>query len=159
MYKKFQPYVSLIIWIVLLIFIGSSLGSLTKSEVNTWYQALNRSPFTPPNFVFPIAWTILYGIIGICCWIIWRASSFPRLPLIRSLYVIQLVLNWSWTPLFFRYHLSGLSLLVLIVMDALVGMLIYLSYSKLKPISILMMPYLLWILFATYLNFYIWHYN
>lgn len=151
-----KTYLSLIIWTLSLITIGGAIGSLTKPEISSWYSTLNRSPLTPPNYVFPVAWTILYGIIGACGWLIWRSKTFPKLTAIKTLYVIQLILNWSWTPLFFHYHLTGLSLVVLIAMDILVGMLILLAYRKMKAVSLLMMPYLLWILFATYLNFYIW---
>ena len=150
-----KKYFSLIIWIVLLITIGGVIGSLTKPEISTWYGALNRSPLTPPNYVFPIVWTILYGIIGICGWLIWRESSFPGIKRIKTLYWAQLLLNWSWTPLFFHYHLTGLSMLVLSAMDILVGILMWLAYPKIKSVSLLMMPYFLWILFASYLNFYI----
>jgi benzodiazapine receptor len=156
---KNKTHLSLIIWIVALIAISSIIGSLTKPEISTWYSTLNRSTLTPPNYVFPIAWTILYGIIGVCGWLIWRASQFPKLSVIKTLYVTQLILNWSWTPLFFHYHLTGFSLVVLGVMDILVWTLIWLAYWKMRAVSMLMIPYLLWILFASYLNFYIWHYN
>ncbi|MCE2992463.1 MAG: tryptophan-rich sensory protein [Candidatus Jidaibacter sp.] len=159
MNQSTKPHISLIIWIVLLIAIGGGIGSLTKPEISTWYTTLNRSNLTPPNYVFPVAWTILYGIIGACGWVIWRESSFPRLSIIKTLYVTQLILNWSWTPLFFGFHFTGLSLVVLGTMDILVFALICLAYRKMKAISLLMIPYLSWILFATYLNFYIWQYN
>lgn len=154
-----KNHLSLIIWIVALITIGGVIGSLTKSEISSWYSTLNRSPVTPPNYIFPIAWTILYGMIGACGWLIWRASIFPKLSIIKTLYVAQLILNWSWTPLFFHYHLTGLSLIVLIAMDILVGTIIWLAYQKMRAVSLLLIPYLSWILFATYLNFYIWQYN
>ncbi len=154
-----KNHLSLIIWIVALIAIGGVIGSLTKPEISAWYSALNRSTLTPPNYVFPIAWTILYGIIGACGWLIWCAQAFPKLSVIKTLYVAQLILNWSWTPLFFHYHLTGLSLVVLIAMDILVGTIIYLTYPKIRAVSLLMIPYLSWILFASYLNFYIWQYN
>ena len=150
---------SLIIWIMALIVIGGIIGSLTKPEISTWYSALNRSTLTPPNYVFPIAWTILYGIIGACGWLIWGASSFPKLRVIKTLYVIQLILNWSWTPLFFHYHLTGLSIVFLGLMDILVGTITWLAYQKMRAVSLLMIPYLSWILFASYLNFYIWWYS
>ncbi len=156
---KSKKYISCVIWIIALIAIGSIIGSLTKSEVNTWYSNLNRSPLTPPNYVFPIAWTILYGMIGFCGWFIWRAPSYLKLEQIKILYIIQLILNWCWMPLFFRYHLTGLSLLNIIIMDFAVSLLIYLAHAKLKSVSLLMTPYLLWILFATHLNYYIWQYN
>ena len=154
-----KNYLSLIIWIVALIAIGGVIGSLTKPEISTWYSALNRSTLTPPNYVFPVAWTILYGIIGACGWFIWRSQAFPKLNAIKTLYVTQLILNWSWTPLFFHYHFTGLSLVVLGAMDILICALICLAYRKIKVVSLLMIPYLSWILFASYLNFYIWQYN
>lgn len=150
---------SLIIWIVAVIAIGGVIGSLTKPEISTWYSTLHRSTLTPPNYLFPVAWTILYGIIGACGWLIWRASVFPKLSIIKTLYVAQLILNWSWTPLFFHYHLTGLSLVVLVVMDILVCALICIAYRRMRAVSLLLIPYLSWILFASYLNFYIWHYN
>lgn len=154
-----KSHLSLIIWTFALIAIGSVIGSLTKPEISSWYSTLNRSTLTPPNYVFPVAWTILYGIIGACGWLIWRKSQFPRLSVIKTLYVTQLILNWSWTPLFFHYHLTGLSLVVLGLMDILVVTIIWLAYKKMRALSLLMIPYLSWILFATYLNFYIWQYN
>ena len=154
-----KPLSSLIIWIVALIAIGGVIGSLTKPEISTWYSTLNRSTLTPPNYVFPIAWTILYGIIGICGWLIWREPSFRKLSVIKTLYLTQLILNWSWTPLFFGFHLTGLSLVVLVAMNILVCAFICLSYQKMKAVSLLMIPYLSWIVFASYLNFYIWQYN
>jgi translocator protein len=157
--KKNKIYFSLLLWIVALILIGSIIGSLTKPEINNWYSTLNRSPLTPANYVFPVAWTILYGAIGASGWLIWHTKSFSKLFLIKTLYVIQLILNWSWTPLFFHYHLTGLSLLILGSMDILVGILIWLAYPKIRTASALMIPYFLWILFATHLNFYIWQYN
>jgi len=154
-----KHYLSLLSWIAALIAIGALIGALTKPEISTWYSALNRSALTPPNYVFPVAWTILYGIIGACGWLTWRAPSSQQLEVVRALYVVQLILNWSWTPLFFHYHLTGLSLAVLGAMDVLVGTLIWLAYRKVRSVSLLMIPYLLWIIFASYLNFYIWWHN
>jgi benzodiazapine receptor len=154
-----KNHLSLVIWIVALIAIGGVIGSLTKPEISTWYSTLNRASLTPPNYVFPVAWTILYGMIGACGWLIWCKPPFPKISVIKTLYVTQLILNWSWTPLFFHYHLTGLSLVVLWAMDILVGAIIWLAYGKMRAVSLLMMPYLFWILFATYLTFYIWQYN
>ncbi|PPE03402.1 TspO/MBR family protein [Holospora curviuscula] len=154
-----KSHLSLIIWIAALIAIGGVIGSLTKPEISTWYSILHRSSLTPPNYVFPIAWTILYGIIGACGWLIWRPQALPKLSVIKTLYVTQLILNWSWTPFFFSYHLTGFSLVVLVAMDILVVTLIFLAYRKMRAVSLLMIPYLSWILFASYLNFYIWWCN
>jgi tryptophan-rich sensory protein len=157
--KANKTYLSLIIWIVALIAAGGAIGSLTKTEINSWYNMLIRSPLTPENYVFPIAWTILYAMLGSCGWLIWRKQPFPELNIIKSLYVLGLILNWSWTPLFFYYNLTLFSLIVLVAMDIMVGWIIYLTYTTIRTVSLLMIPYLLWILFASYLNLYIWLYN
>ena len=128
---------SLIIWIVALIAIGGVIGSLTKPEISTWYSTLHRSTLTPSNYVFPVAWTILYGIIGACGWLIWRSQAFPKLSVTKALYVTQLILNWSWTPLFFHYHLTGLALVVLGLMDILVVTLIWLGAQNLGSVHLI----------------------
>lgn len=149
---------SLIIWITSIILCGDFIGSLTKPEA-LWYGSLKRSSLTPPSYVFPFAWNILYFIIGVCGSIIWQVPSFSKLRIIKILFVIQLILNLSWTPLFFYYHLSGVSLLVLYIMDIFVLSIIVLTYKKIRFVSLLITPYFLWILFASYLNFYIWQHN
>lgn len=159
MKNSYQNYLSLLIWIVSIVLIGSLIGSLTKNEINTWYSTLNRSTITPPNYLFPIAWTFLYTLIATCGWIIWRTPWFDGLQLTKILYTTQLILNWSWTPLFFHYHLTEYSLMSLLLMDIVVSTIIYSVYSKLRLVSLFMIPYLLWLVFATYLNFYIWQYN
>ena len=154
-----KNYLSLFVWIISLNVISSLTSSLTQSETRDWYGVINRSSLTPPNYLFPIVWTILYCAIGVSGWFIWRLGSFYYTRLIKILYMTQLILNWSWSPLFFYYHLTGIAFFVLICMDILVAALIWISYSRLKPVSILTIPYWIWILFATYLNFYIWWYN
>ena len=154
-----KNYLSLILWIAALIALGSVIGAFTTPEIRTWYSTLNRSPLTPPNHVFPIAWTLLYGAIGACGWLIWRTQSFPQLRAIKILYLLQLVLNWSWAPLFFNAHCTGLALLVLGGMDILVSIIILLTYQRIRFVALLMIPYFLWILFASYLTFYIWQHN
>lgn len=138
--------------------IGFFIGSLTKPEISGWYSYLKISPMTPPNYVFSIVWSFLYSTIGLCGWLIWSNEVFDQ-GFIKALYVLQLILNWCWMPLFFGYHLIGLALFVLFCMDFFLGAIIYLSYKKIRLVSWLLLPYFFWILFATYLNFYIFIYN
>ena len=156
---KIKSYVSLIIWITLLILVGSIIGFFTKSSVDTWYKTLNRSPLTPPNYLFSIAWSTLYAMIGTSGWMIWRSESLPELKPIKTLYISQLILNWLWTPIFFTYHFVGISLICLCCLTMLVILLIIKSYEKFTLCSLLLVPYLLWLLFAIHLNFYIWQHN
>jgi len=159
MRAKIKKYIKLTIWIISLILIGSFIGNSTKSSIDTWYQALNRSPLTPPNYVFGIAWSILYALIAFSGWLIWEAKNCYDLKLIKNLYISQLILNWSWPPLFFSYQLIGISLICLVMIVLLVAILVFKTYKNMTTASLLLVPYLLWLLFAGYLNFYIWQYN
>jgi benzodiazapine receptor len=156
---KKTKFFSLIIWITILILMSSLIGFITKPEISTWYNNLNRSPITAPNYLFPIVWTILYSMIAISGWLLWSSQKFEKLKIIKRLYIIQLFLNWSWSPFFFHYHFISLSLLILMIMDLLVTTIILLAFSRIRLVAILMIPYLSWIVFATYLNFYIWQNN
>ena len=152
-------YIKLIAWVISLLLIGSILGAITKSSIDTWYLTLHHSLLTPPNYVFGIAWSILYAMIAVSGFLIWDAKTSPELKLIKRVYASQLLLNWSWTPLFFSYHFTGIALIVLMMMVALVAILIVKTYNNLMTVSFLLIPYLLWLLFASHLNLYIWQYN
>ena len=104
-------------------------------------------------------WNILYTLIAISGWLMFNSKPFSNLNIIKILYIIQLLLNWAWSPLFFSYHLLGVAMIVILLMDIFVASIVFLAYEKLKLVSILMLPYLLWILFATYLSFYIFKNN
>lgn len=151
-----KKYLSLFAWIAALLLIGSGIGLLTKSNIDPWYMSLNRSPLSPPNYVFGIAWSILYTMIAISGWLIWQANDFNNLAVIKRAYLVQLILNWSWTPLFFYYHLPGAALGIISALIVLITVIIALSFRYLKTAALLLSPYLLWSLFAWYLNFYIW---
>ncbi len=153
-----KNYRALILWVVGLIVIGALIGNLTKNDINAWYVALNKSPLTPADYIFGIVWSILYAIIGISGWFIWQNKS-KLVRSVKKLYIAQLFLNWSWTPLFFTYHLTGTAFFCILLLVLLVGIIIFKTYKMLRIVSLLLVPYLLWLLFAAYLNFYIWHYN
>ncbi|MDC3181303.1 tryptophan-rich sensory protein [Gammaproteobacteria bacterium] len=152
-------YLRLVIWIFTLLIISSLIGSLTNSGIESWYQTLNQSPLTPPNFVFGIVWSILYAMIATSGWLIWEAKPSPNLKVVKRLYLAQLVLNWLWSPVFFLFHFTGVSLALLALIIALVTVLMIKSYSNSIPASLLLLPYLVWLIFAAHLNVYIWIYN
>ena len=122
-----KKYFSLWAWIFSLIFIGSMIGMMTASQIPNWYNHLARSSLTPPDYVFGIAWTILYAMIGYCGWLIWQTPDFSDLKQIKVLFILQLLFNWAWTPLFFKMHFITLALICLILIIVLVSTLIYLS--------------------------------
>ncbi len=146
-------------WIISLILIGSIIGSLTKPHINDWYQTLSRSPLTPPNYLFGIAWSILYAMIAVSGFLIWELKPCSKHKGKKGIYIAQIILNWSWTPLFFHYHLLGAASICLAAIIMLVTTLILKTYKDSPTAAILLVPYLLWLLFAMHLNFYIWQYN
>ncbi len=154
-----NKFISLALWVITIMGIGSYLGSFTKAEIDTWYIFLVKSPLTPPNFVFGIAWSILYFFLGISGWSIWQAEKVTNLKLLKSIYTLQMVLNWIWTPVFFTYHMLGCALIILIIMILLVIAMMIMTYSKLNLVFKLMIPYLAWLTFASHLNFYAYWFN
>jgi benzodiazapine receptor len=148
-----QKYITLSLWVMVLVLLGSGMGVWTGSDVSLWYEGLNRSVLTPPNVVFPVVWTVLYALMGVCGWLIWGAVRTQK---VKVLYMLQLVLNWMWTPIFFHYHWVGGALVVVMLLALTIGTLMVVAH---KSVSVLMIPYLGWVLFAAYLNVYIWLYN
>lgn len=156
--KNLKSFLSLILWISSFVLIGYLLGNATKAGVDTWYQTLNRSSLTPPDYVFGIVWTILYVMIAVSGWSIWQ-REYQETALLKKLFASQMILNWSWTPLFFTYHFIGAALACILLITILVLLVTLKAYKNLKLVSFLFAPYLGWVLFATYLNFYIWQHN
>jgi benzodiazapine receptor len=129
------------------------ISFFSMDKIDSWYQNLNKSSLTPPGYVFGIAWTILYILMSISVWIIWNKEKEITFPI--QLYIIQLILNFAWSPLFFKYHLIYESQILLLFTWMLVFIMIILFYSIDKTAGILLIPYLIWLSFALYLNNYI----
>jgi benzodiazapine receptor len=120
--------------------------------MNTWYQELTRPYLTPPNWVFGPAWTILYIMIAISIIVYYQASGKQQVLLTTAVLVVHLVANFSWTPLFFGAQNPLLALLYIIVLYVTLLALIYLFWQASTVASVLLIPYVLWVSFATYLN-------
>ena len=144
------------IWVCVLLAVSTFIGYVTRPAIGGWYSEIVRSDLTPPSYVFGIAWTILYCFIGAAGWLLWQQANVTVL---KTLFLVQIILNWLWSPLFFLMHLAGWSLIVIVLLIVLVGVLIYKGYSTSRFFVLLMAPYWLWLLFALYLNAYIYHYN
>ncbi len=121
---------------------------------SNWYKSLNQSPLTPPGWVFPIAWTILYALI-IASGVVFLTNGGT----IRSVgflyYCAAWILNLSWSQIFFRYQRPDLSFVVILGMLAFIALNIRAFYPVSHLAAYLLVPYLAWVSFATYLNGYI----
>ncbi|AAU26318.1 tryptophan rich sensory protein TspO [Legionella pneumophila subsp. pneumophila str. Philadelphia 1] len=132
---------------------------LTQANIPSWYEGLNKSGLTPPGPVFSIVWSILYALLAIVGWVLWCSRNESEMRSVFYLYSVQMLMNWAWTPLFFVLHWTGLSFLWILVMAGLTGLLMFSQTNKKKSLAILLLPYLIWLLFAAYLNGVIWLLN
>lgn len=135
------------------------LGSTsTIQNVDGWYAEAAKAPWSPPNEVFGPVWTVLYILMAVAAWLVWRERSRRPVRGPLTLYVVQLVLNALWTPVFFGlYPLVGPAALwvafaIILALDVLV-LLTLLRFRTVRPVAgWLLVPYLAWVLFATSLN-------
>ena len=123
-----------------------------ESTDKPWYKSLNKSKLTPPDYVFPIVWTILYLMI-ITSFVIYLSGNKTTLGII--LFCIQMALNLSWSPVFFKFKKPKIALVIVGLMwISILGTII--SFNLTNPLaSYLLIPYLVWVSLATYLNYYI----
>lgn len=121
------------------------------------YNDLTKPAVSPPTILFPIAWTIIYLLIGISYTLLKEKGKLSKE--IKKLYYGQLIFNYLWTFIFFVFELRLLSVLWIIVLDVLVICMISQFYKQNKLSGILLIPYVLWLLFATYLNLSIYFLN
>ena len=121
------------------------------------YNDLIKPPLSPPGIVFPIAWTIIYLLIGISYTLLKEKGQVAKKT--KQLYYSQLIFNYLWTFIFFVFKLRLLSVLWIIILDVLVIIMTYQFYKQNKLSGILLIPYILWLIFATYLNISIYFLN
>jgi tryptophan-rich sensory protein len=133
-------------------------GILTNLSVTTWYPSLHKPSWTPSGAAIGAVWTVLYTVMGIAAWIVWRAGSGGRaLPL--TLYGLQLVLNAGWSALFFALRSPGLAFVEIGVLWIAVLATAGAFWRVSKLACVLMAPYLIWVTFAAVLNAMIWQMN
>jgi tryptophan-rich sensory protein len=121
--------------------------------MNSWYEALNKPPLTPPNWIFSPVWTVLYVMIAVSIILYYRTPSKQHPIMTTAVLLIHLLTNIIWTFLFFRLKSPGSALIDIIILDISLIFLILWFWKARPSAGILLIPYLLWILFATYLNF------
>jgi benzodiazapine receptor len=135
------------------------LGAIfTASSVRSWYQTLDKPSWNPPDWLFGPAWTILYVLMGIACFLIWKSNS-PDKKRLLTFYGLQLFINGIWSPAFFGLQNPLLGLVIIIPLWALILVCVLQFRKASEAASFLMIPYLLWVTFATSLNAAIWWMN
>lgn len=136
------------------------VGSLvTATSVGTWYQGLHKAPFNPPDKVFSPVWIILYFLMAVAGWRVWRIGNSAAERLALAVFAAQLALNMLWSVLFFGYQRIDLALAEMLVLLATVIVATVLFWRIDRPAGVLLAPYALWLVFATILTVYIWRLN
>jgi len=152
---KIKNKSTLIISILIPILVGT-LSSLFSGNMST--SMFNKPSFSPPSFLFPIVWTILYILMGISSYIIYSSDNQDKRKALK-IYAVQLFFNFFWSILFFGFSQFLLAFVWLITLIIIIIMMIYQFYIIEPLAAYLQIPYLLWCLFAAYLNFMIYRLN
>lgn len=151
-----KPYA---FWIILTEAVGGLSGWLTRKGAKTYNMTITKPPLTPPSIVFPIVWGILFALMGIGAARIYLAPASGNRSRSLLLFLVQLAVNFFWSIIFFNLQAFGFALMWLILLWVLILWMIC-SFREVNKISAwLQIPYLLWVTFATYLNFGVWQLN
>ena len=153
-----------IFWLFFFIFLclifGNGLGGyFTFISVETWYQTLNKPSFNPPDWIFGPVWTILYILMGIAVWLIWKSEPSKNRSIGIGIFWLQLFFNVLWTYLFFGIQRIDLGFFEIIFLIFLIftNTIYFLKINKMA--GCLLIPYLTWVLYASLLNYNIWVLN
>jgi tryptophan-rich sensory protein len=150
----------LIVSLMLPLGVGALSGIATSGSVRDWYPGLTKPPFNPPPWVFGPVWTVLYVMMGVAFYLVWREGlqrSGVRAAMV--LFLIQLALNGLWSLLFFGLASPGLALVDIGVLWALIALTVVASWRVVPLAGVLLLPYLAWVSFAAVLNASIWWLN
>ena len=140
----------------ILLTVGGGLLIGVATAPGDWYAGLQKPPFNPPNWLFGPVWTVLYILIAIAGWRIWRRDPHGAA---MKFWIAQLALNFIWSPLFFSAHLPGAAFVVIIALLVVILALIMLTLDRERVSAWLLVPYALWVAFAALLNASIWWLN
>ena len=129
------------------------LSGIIAGNSFSFYKEIVRPPFSPPGWIFPIVWIILYALMGISAYFIYTSKATVRQKnFALAVYAIQLVVNFLWSIVFFRLEMVGLSVIIILLLLLLIVVMICVFYRIHPVAAYLNIPYLLWTAFASYLN-------
>lgn len=149
----------LAICIAIPLFVGAVAGLLTRNSMET-FALVEKPPLSPPAWLFPVAWTILYTLMGIASYLVLESEEdFGTKQKAMNVYFYQLIVNFLWPVFFFNLGWYLFAFFWLLLLIVLVWITFRRFYEISKPAGYLLIPYLLWLLFAGYLNWGIWYLN
>jgi translocator protein len=149
-----------LVTVPLVLLLGTLSGTLAGSGYeNPWFDALAKPDLMPPGWVFGAAWTLLYICLGLALALILHARGARGRGVAIGIFLAQLLLNYSWSPIFFAAHEVGLAFIVIVAMTVLAALAALLFARIRRAAGLLMLPYLAWLFFAAFLNWQIGQLN
>ncbi|MBE6922666.1 MAG: tryptophan-rich sensory protein [Ruminococcaceae bacterium] len=149
----------IVFWILLSEAVGLLSGLLSREGTALYAELLQKPPLSPPGWVFPVVWTVLYGLMGLSAAKIYAAPPTQARSRGLNLFIAQLIVNFFWSPIFFNAQAYGFALAWLLLLWVLV-VLMTLQFRKVdRTAALLQIPYILWLTFAAYLNYGVWQLN
>lgn len=146
----------LLFWIALT-FSAAVFGSLFQP--GEWYKQLSKPALNPPDYIFAPVWTFLYILMAVSVWMVWRKHGFGNARLPIMLFMFQLILNAIWSWLFFGLQMPGLAFIEILFLWLVILATIVSFWRSYFPAGIILIPYLVWVTFAIYLNWSLWRMN
>ena len=153
--SKIKPYA---VSILLTLAVGGLIGFLTSMGMDS-FDALTKPPLTPPSFLFPIVWTVLFILMGVGAARIFMTEPTAARNRALIVYVVQLAVNFFWSIIFFNLQAYAFAFFWLILLWVLILTMIYLFCKVDKPAALIQIPYAIWVTYAGYLNLMIWLMN
>ena len=141
--------VSLIGWLALCL---AASGTAVFVSTSGWYAELNKPTWNPPGWIFGPVWTLLYVMMGIAAWLVWREGGWKTQVMPLGLFLVQWMFNVLWTPLFFGAHRIGPAFVDIVLLWLTLAVTLTLFWRANKTAGMLLMPYLAWVSFAAALN-------
>ena len=152
--------VKLVIAVATPLVVGGLSGAVTANGVATWYPSLAKPSFNPPAWIFGPVWTVLYVMMGVAAFLVWRQGlEAEGVRFALSIFVVQLALNGLWSILFFGLRSPGLAFAEILILWFAIGATVWAFWRVVPPAGALLLPYWAWVSFATALNGSIWSLN
>lgn len=155
---KRKQVLGLVAWLVVTA-VAAGIGSAASINAGSFYVDLVRPDWAPPSWVFGPVWTVLYVLMGVAAWLVWRVGGFAAARTALSLYLVQLAVNALWTWLFFGWQLGALAFADILLLWVLIAATIAAFWRVSRLAAGLLVPYLLWVSYAAALNFAVWQLN
>jgi tryptophan-rich sensory protein len=144
---------------LLLVFTAAAVGGLASAQAGAFYTGLVRPDWAPPGWLFGPVWSVLYALMGVSAWLVWRARGFTGARTALLLFIAQLGVNALWTWLFFVWHQGSLAFAEILLLWVMIVATIILFWRISKVAGALLLPYLAWVTFAAALTYAIWQRN